>query len=379
MAIMADDYYNTFDYYNAEPPRESVAPPPDEAAATAPEDEFNEQVHGSEGKRGRSVSLVAMLAISGLAVSFMFPGIGSLLSSEKMTEASTYIETSVTGNGTGKIEESAAVTTVLPTPTPTPTPTPVPLPTEDLMLKLDSFQMYQVNKGFLAEVKFTLKTNSGIEVLSINGSLDANLFKYDGYNFKTHKTKYHYEKFHQEFSMDTSFVTVESGPVSTEKQYLLMFNVPIDAISEDKFDVALTVSNTLNGEKTEDKTVTLDKVAIWDENTDSYAASMFDIKITHNADKSFDVTFTPRYDNVPITNPKIGGIYISAKKGTSYFTEKDLKVTYDGNTVHISFKKPKKAPSSGTISFGTNASFEVTDSTGTRFTDLCIGNFTQKF
>ena len=68
-----------------------------------------------------------------------------------------------------------------------------------------------------------------------------------------------------------------------------------------------------------------------------------------------------------------------AKKGAAYFTNNDFKVTQDGNTFHIEFKKPKKAPSKGTISFSTFADFEVTDSAGTKFKDSAYGHLSKSY
>ena len=179
--------------------------------------------------------------------------------------------------------------------------------------------------------------------------------------------------------MDTSCIVKGEGADLTEKQYTLMFRAPIDATSEDKFNVTLTVSNTLNGNKTEDKTVTLKDVGIWNEKTDTYAASMYTISVKKNADKSFDVTLTPKQEDIPISNPTIGGINVMAKSGAAYFTDKDFKVTRDGNSFHIEFKKPKKAPSKGIISFSTFADFETKDSTGTTFKDSAYGHVSKNY
>ena len=45
---MAEDYKNAFDYYNAEPPKEGASLPPEDACMPAPEDEYNENVHGTD-------------------------------------------------------------------------------------------------------------------------------------------------------------------------------------------------------------------------------------------------------------------------------------------------------------------------------------------
>ena len=179
--------------------------------------------------------------------------------------------------------------------------------------------------------------------------------------------------------MDTSCIVKGEGADLTEKQYTLMFKASIDAISEDKFSVTLTVSNTLNGDKTEDKTVTLEDVGIWNEDTDTYAANMYTISVKKNEDKSFDVTLTPKYEDVPISNPTIAGISVWPNKGSAYFTDKDFNVTRDGNTFHIEFKKPKKAPSKGRISFTTFADFETKDSTGATFKDSAYGHLSKSY
>ena len=327
---MADDY-NAFDYYNSEPPREGATPPPEDFAASAPEDEFNEKVHGQDyvRKASKTVRAAALtIAAGSLALSMVISSGGFLPNAGTLP-----VESSVSGTAASEsVTDTTAETTPAPTPTstPSPTPTPVPKATEDLAVRLDSLLLYPLSKGFLAEVKFTLSTNCGTDVTSITGSLDSNLFKYDGYNVKKHKMKYHYEKFHQEFSMDPSSITKVESVNSTEKQYTLMFKVPIDSSSEDKFSVTLTISNTLNGEKTEDKTVNLKDIGIWNNKTDNYAANMYTISVVKNADKSFDVTLTPKDEDVPISNPSIGGIYVMAKSGSAYFTNNDFKVTKDG-------------------------------------------------
>ena len=374
---MADDY-NAFDYYNAEPPREGATPPPEDFAASAPEDEFNEKVHGQDIVRRSSKTVRAAaltIAAGSLALSMVISSGGFLPNAGNLPTESSVPGTVTTESSIGTTAES----TPAPTPTPSPTPTPVPKATEDLAVRLDSLQLYPLSKGYLAEVKFSLKTNCGTDVTSITGSLDANLFKYDGYNFKKNKMKYHYEKYHQEFSMDTSCIVKGEGADLTEKQYTLMFKASIDAISEDKFSVTLTVSNTLNGDKTEDKTVTLEDVGIWNEDTDTYAANMYTISVKKNEDKSFDVTLTPKYEDVPISNPTIAGISVWPNKGSAYFTDKDFNVTRDGNTFHIEFKKPKKAPSKGRISFTTFADFETKDSTGATFKDSAYGHLSKSY
>ena len=65
---MAEDYFNAFDYYDADPPREGSVPPPDEAAAAAPEDEYNEKVHESvsTGRPAGTVRSVALALFHGL-------------------------------------------------------------------------------------------------------------------------------------------------------------------------------------------------------------------------------------------------------------------------------------------------------------------------
>ncbi len=377
---MAEDYKNAFDYYNAEPPKEGASLPPEDACMPAPEDEYNENVHGTDYiKRtsGSARSAALALAVGTLAVSFFISGGGTAPVPGDITVASSVTQT--TDDKGIDPTASVAETTPAPTPTPAPSPTPTPIPkaTEDLSVRLDSLQMYHLSKGFLVEVKFSLKTNCGTDVTSITGSLDANLFKYDGYNFKKNKMKYHYEKYHQEFSMDPSCIVKGEGADLTEKQYTLMFKSSVDAISEDKFSVTLTVSNTLNGDKTEDKTVTLKDIGIWNEDTDSYSASMYTISLKKNADKSFDVTLTPKYDDVPISNPTIGSI--SVWSGSKNFTNKDFNVTRDGNTFHIEIKNPKKAPSKGTLSFSTFADFEITDSTGTKFKDSAYGHLSKSY
>ena len=254
---MAEDFYSSFDYYNAEPPRESATPPPEEAAVAAPEDEYNEQVHVSVIKKRKSTTVAVMLALSGLAVSFAIPGMSLTPSVEELPSESTVIVSSVTGSDKSVPAESSAAANTDPTPTPTPapTPTPVPLPTEDLKVRLDSFDMYKLDKGYLAEIRFTLATNSGIKLSSISGAIDADLFIYDGYNAKTNKVKSHREKYHQDFTVESAKLVTGTGVNNTEMQYTAFVNVPVDASSEDKFSVTLTVSNTLNGEKTDDKTV----------------------------------------------------------------------------------------------------------------------------
>lgn len=361
---MAEDYYNGFDYYNAEPPRESATPPPEEAAAAVPEDEYNEKVHESVIKRRKSTSVAVMLALSGLAVSFAVPGLTP--SVQEQPGASTVIESTVSGSDKGGPTESSAATSAAPTPTPTPapTPTPVPLPTEDLKLRLDSFEMYPLDKGYLAEIKFTLATNSGIKLSSITGAIDANLFKYDGYNAKTKKMKYHHENFHQDFTLDSAKLVTETGISNTEKQYTAYVNVPVDASSEDKFSVTLTVSNTLNGEKTEDKTASLKDIALWNDKTDTHVSSMADLKTTKNGN-TFELTVTPKA-GITVTDLSINSIEVFAKKGTTWLKFSDFKYTVDGNLITISPKK-KKLPSKANAYFNILVKFEVTDSTGATF------------
>ena len=368
---MADDY-NAFDYYNAEPPREGATPPPEDFAASAPEDEFNEKVHGQDivrrsSKTARAAALT--IAAGSLALSMVISSGGFLPNAGNLPTESSVPGTVTTESSIGTTAES----TPAPTPTPSPTPTPVPVATEDLRVKLDSLQMFALDKGFLAEIKFTLATNCGTDVTSITGALDANLFVYDGYDFKKKKEKSHHEKFHQDFSMDASAVTAVEGVDPTEKQYTLLLNVAKDLISEDRFTVTLTVSNTLNGKKTEDKTVQLKDVGIWNDETNSYG-TMYNISVTKNADKSFDVTITPKYEDVPISDARVEGVSAFAKKGAAYLTAKDFTVTRDGNKFHIEFKKPKKAPSKGTLSFTTFARFERTDSAGNKFTGNAYGH-----
>lgn len=374
---MSEDFYRSFDYYNAEPPRESVAPPPEEATAAVPEDEYNERVHVSSIPRRKAKSIAFMLAISGLATTFVIPGMGLIQAAQDITEESSVIEETVSGNKNG---ETSAETTPAPTPTPTPSPTPTPVPvaTEDVRVRLDSFEAYQLEKGFLAEVRFTLATNCGTEITSITGALDSNIFVYDGYDFKKKKEKSHYEKYHHDFSLDPSAVAKVEGTDLIEKQYSILVSIPKDLSSEDKFNVTLTVSNTLNGNKTEDKTVTLNDVAIWNDDANSYG-TMYNISVTKNDDKSFDVTITPKSDDVPLTEPRLEGIYVWPKKGTDYFSDKDFKVTKDGFKFHIEFKNPKKAPSKGRLTFTTFVKFERTDSTGTKFTGSAHGHISKDY
>lgn len=370
---MAEDNKNAFDYYVAEPPKESTALPPEDAAASAPEDEYNENVHGTDNVRrvsGSVRSVALALTVGTLVLSFMISS-GNPFTNPDVIPTATVTEASASGNG--KATESVTETTPTPTPTPSPTPTPVPIATEDLRVKIDSLEMYALEKGFLAEVKFTMATNCGTEVTSITGALDSNIFVYDGYNFKKNKMKYHYEKFHQDFSLDPSAVPAVEGIQPTEKQYTILVNLSKDLTSEDKFSVTLTVSNTLNGEKTKDKTVTLNDVEIWNNDTDSYG-TMYNISVTKNADKSFDVTITPKFDDVPIGDIRVEGVSAYAKKGSAYLTAKDFTVTKDGNKFHIEFKNPKKAPSKGRLSFTTFAKFERTDSAGTKFTGSAYGH-----
>ena len=375
---MAEDFNNAFDYYNAEPPRESAAPPPDEAYASAPEDEYNENINTFFTPRRRAKSIAFMLAVSGLAVSFVIPGLNLVPSAAALTDESQVTETSVPLVSESTPAGSAVITPApTPSPTPVPTPTPVPVATEDLGLKLDSFKMYPLDKGFLAEVKFTLKTNIGIDVTSVTGSLDANLFRYDGYNFKKKKMKYHYEKFHQDFSMDSSVIVSAESVDSSEKQYTYMFKSAADASSEDKFNVTLKVSNTLNGKSTEDKTVTLKNVAIWNNKTDSYSASMFNVSAKKNSNKTFDISVTPK-DGVTVTGISIGNISIYAKKGTGYLNSKNLNTTVSGNSVHVASKK-KKVPSKGTFYYTIFVGFEITDSTGTKHTGRSYYNGSKKY
>lgn len=364
---MAEDYKNAFDYYNADPPREGAAPPPEDAYTSAPQDEYNESITTFVMPRRRAKSIAFMLAVSGLAVSFVVPGVNLLPSAGDLTEESVITETSASGVTESAPSGSEAVTSA-PTPTPTtaPTPTPVPLATEDLGLKLDSFKMYPLDKGFLAEVKFTLKTNIGIDVTSVTGALDAKLFRYDGYNFKKKKMKYHYEKFHQDFSMDSSVIVSAESVDSSEKQYTYLFKSAADASSEDKFNVTLRVSNTLNGKSTEDKTVSLNNVAIWNSKTDSYSASLFSVSAKKNSDKTFDISVTPK-DGVTCTGISVGSVSIYAKKGTGYLNTNNLKVTISDNNIHVASKK-KKVPSKGTFYYTIFVGFEITDSTGTKHT-----------
>ncbi len=360
---MAEDNSNIFDYYNAEPPREGAVPPPKAAAACVPEDEFNEQVHDTVLPRRKGITTALILALSGLAVSFAAPGTGLIPETGDMPEESTVIESTVSENGNGGTQESAS-TSAAATPTPAPTPTPVPLPTEDLRLKLDSFQMYPLDKGYLAEITFTLATNSGIRLSSITGAFDANLFKYDGYNAKTKKVKSHYEKYHQDFTVETARLVTGNGVSNTENQYTALIKVPADVTSEDKFSVTLTVSNTLNGEKTEDKTVSLKDIALWNEDSDTYVFKLVDSKTVKNG-KAFELTVTPK-DGVTITKYSVGSIDIFAKKGTGYLTFKDCKYAVEGNRITVTSKK-KKIPSKGDFYITFFADFEKTDSTGTVF------------
>ena len=375
---MSEDFYRSFDYYNAEPPRESVAPPPEEACSAVPEDEYNEQVHVSKIPRRKAKSIAFMLAISGLATSFVFPGVGLLQAAQDITEESSVIESSISGSENGANNGTPAETTLAPTPTPTPAPTPTPVPTEDLRLRLDSVEFYTLDKGFLAEIKFTLSTNCGIGLSSITGSIDSKLFIYDGYDFKKNKMKSHYEDFYKEFSMDTAKAVIGDSSSSTEKQYVIY--VPIEAgSSEDKFNVTLTVSNTLNGQKTEDKTATLKDIALWNDETDTYASSMFTLSATRNADKSFDVTINPK-DGFDVSDPKINSVLVfGGKNSTAYFETKDFNVSYQDGKIHIEFKKPNKAPSSGTLQISTFANFQLTDSNGTTHTGKAYRNLNLKY
>lgn len=377
---MAEDYFNAFDYYNADPPREGSVPPPDEAAAAAPEDEYNEKVHESvsTGRPAGTVRSVALaLAVGGIAVSFMISSGGILPYAGSVPAVSTAVETSVSessgGKPSGQVTETSAepTPTPMPTPTPAPTPTPVPLPTEDLGVKIDSFKMYPLDKGFLAEVKFTLATNCGIDVTSITGTLDAKQKKVTGYNVKKRKFKFKTVNVHKTFSMDSSKVTVGDGADLTEKQYTLMFKVAIDADSEDKFTVKLTVSNTLNGAPTEDKVATLKNVKIWNTKTDNYSATMFTISTTKNSNKSFDVTVTSK-EGFNVTDASVTGVRLYGKKNSTFLDVNAFKTSSSGNKVHITAKKPKKVPSKGTIYFYVFAKYEVTDSTGTTYTGKCF-------
>ena len=372
---MAEDYYNGFDYYNAEPPRESATPPPEEAAAAVPEDEYNEKVHESVIKRRKSTSVAVMLALSGLAVSFAVPGLGLTPSVQEQPGASTVIESTVSGSDKGGPTESSAVTSAAPTPTPTPapTPTPVPLPTEDLNVRLDSFDMYKLDKGYLAEIRFTLATNSGIKLSSISGAIDADLFIYDGYNAKTNKVKSHREKYHQDFTVESAKLVTGTGVNNTEMQYTTFVNVPVDASSEDKFSVTLTVSNTLNGEKTDDKTVSLKDIALWNEKNDTHVSSTADIKTVKNG-SFFELTVTPKA-GVTVKGISLSSIDVFAKKGATYLKFNDFKYTIDGNTITITPKK-KKLPSKGNAYINLLVKFEMTDSAGNTITgnNHCSGN-----
>lgn len=364
---MAEDKYNAFDYYNAEPPREGASLPPEEAAFSAPEDEFNEKVHGSDSvKRAASSvrSVTLALAVGSMALSFVISSSRLIPKDGFIPNAGTVTETSSSEPGNIKPAPSATEPTAEPTSAPTPIPTPTPVPTEDLGLRLDSFKAYPLDKGFLGEVTFTLSTNCGIDISSISGSVDARLFVYDGYNFKKNKMKYHYEKLHKEFSMDTAKAVIGSSPESTENQYVVYVKLP-KISSEDKLNVTLTVSNTLNGKATEDKTVTLKNVATWNEKTDSYSNTMLNVSVVKGANKTFIVTVTPN-DGKTVTNLKVTNISYFGK--TKYLVNKDFKVTYDGNKITIAFKKPKKAPSKGKLSFDVLGDFELTDSNGTKHT-----------
>lgn len=359
---MEEDFFDTFDYYNAPPPRESAAPPPEEASVPAPEDEFNEQVHTTAIKHKKAKSIAAMLALSGLAVSFMTPGASLIPSADDLSSESTVIESSVPESNVTGPEVSAVATTAA---TPTPAPTPVPLPTEDLGLRLDSFKMYPLDKGYLAEIRFTLATNSGTVLSSITGTLDSDLFIYDGYNSKTKKVRSHYEKYHQDFSMETAGLATGSGVNNTEKQYTAFVKVPVDATSEDKFSLTLTVSNTLNGKKTEDKTASLKDIALWNDSTDTYAAYMVDVETAKNG-SSFELTVTPK-DGVTVKGLSITGIDIFAKKGSSFLELKDCKYEVAGSRITVSSKK-KSVPSNGDLYYKILVEFEMTDSAGTTFT-----------
>ena len=367
---MAEDYYNGFDYYNAEPPRESATPPPEEAAAAVPADEFNEQVHTSEGKRRKAKSIVAMLTLSGLAVSFMTPGASLLPSAEDLTGESTVIESSASGSEITGPEEPAAVTGTsapapTPTPTPAPTPTPVPLPAEDLKVRLDSFEMYPLDKFYLAEIKFTLATNSGIKLSSITGTIDADLFKYDGYNAKTNKVKSHREKYHQDFSVESAKLVTGTGISNSEMQYTAFVNVPVDTSSEDSFSVTLTVSNTLNGNTTEDKTVSLKNIRLWNDEKDTHVSSTAEVKTVRNGN-AYELTVAPKA-GVTVKGISLFNAEVFARKGTTFLKYSDFNKTVDGNRITVTSKK-KKVPSKADAYFIVLVEFEMTDSAGNTVT-----------
>lgn len=380
---MADDKYNAFDYYNTEPPLEGAALPPEEAAASAPEDEFNEQVHGSDAVKrvsGSVRSVALALAVGGMALSFVISS-GRIIPGGGVSPAESSVSgTTASDDGGGKPGESVIETSVTPSPKPTPSPTPAPVPTEDLGLRLDSFKIYPLYKDFLAEVRFTLATNCGIELSSIAGSIDANLSIYTGYNRKTNKAKFRHEKYKKEFSMDTAKAVIGSGADNTDNQYVLLVPVKLgdSGNSEDKFSVTLTVSNTLNGNKTEDKVATLKNVGIWN-NQGEYSSAMFDAKITRNKDKSFDITLIPK-DGIPISNPRVNGVYLFGRgNSTAFLQKKDFNITNSGNTFHVTFKKPKKAPKKGSFGIGFFADYELSDSNGNTYKGSAYKHVTKKY
>lgn len=376
---MAEDNYNAFDYYNAEPPKEGATLPP-EFTASAPEDEYNEKVHGTDQVKRASASVRSIalaLAVSGLAASFVVSAGGFIPYAGFAPDAGIVTETGVSGNGDGKPSESVTETSAKPTPVPTPkpTPTPVPLPTEDLRVRFDSFKVYPIENGFLGEIRFSLLTNCGINISSISGSADSRMFIYDGYNVKKRKMKYHYENLHKEFSLDTDKVVTGAGPELSEKQYVLYVELP-KLSSEDKMSVTLKVSNTLNGKATEDKEVTLKDIATWNEKTDSYSNSMINIAAKKNADKTYSITVTSN-DGIPVSNAKISSVYASGK--TKYVTNKGFKVSYDGDNITVAFKNPKKAPAKGTISFTVLADYVLTDSNGKTYSGRSYGYKSLKY
>lgn len=375
---MAEDKYNAFDYYNADPPREGAALPPEEAAFSAPEDEFNEKVHGTDSvkRAASSVRSVALaLAVGSMALSFVISSTRLIPKNDVIPTAST-ASTAITSNpGKDDPEPSVTGTSAEPTSAPTPAPTPVPLPTEDLRVKLDSFKAYPLEKGFLAEITFTLATNCGINISSISGSIDSRLFIYDGYNFKKKKMKYHYENMHNEFSMDKAKAVIGSGPESTENQYVILVMLP-KVGSEDKLSVTLTVSNTLNGKATEDKTVSLKNINTWNEKTDSFKDAMVNVSVAKGENKTFNLIVTPK-DGKPVTNIKVTNINFFGK--SKFFINKDFKVTYGDDKITIAFKKPKKAPSKGSLSFDVLSNFELTDSNGTVYKGKSYQHITKKY
>ena len=118
---MAQDYKNAFDYYNAEPPKEGAVLPPEDAAMSAPEDEYNEKVHGTEYVKRASGSVrsaALALAVGTLAISFIISGGGTAPDPGDISKITSVTETTADeGNKPSVVE-----TTQAPTPTPSPWP-----------------------------------------------------------------------------------------------------------------------------------------------------------------------------------------------------------------------------------------------------------------